>query len=108
MREEVIAGTPNLDAAVSSSRTRDDRVLSATRVVAYVIVPFLVLAFAVLYPLPDVTGRLFAWHIQPTLTAMLLGSAYLGGAYFCLCAGRAKAAKALLVRGLVKPAVEGG
>jgi t-SNARE complex subunit (syntaxin) len=49
VREEVIAGTPNLDAAVSSSRTRDDRVLSGTRVVVYVIVSFLVLAFAVLY-----------------------------------------------------------
>ena len=51
MREEVTAGTPNLDAAVSSSRTRDDRVLSGTRVVVYVIVSFLVLAFAVLDPL---------------------------------------------------------
>jgi hypothetical protein len=49
MREEVIAGTPNLDAAVSSSRTRDDRALSRTRVVVYVIVSFVVLTFAVLY-----------------------------------------------------------
>jgi hypothetical protein len=49
VREEVTAGTPNLDAAVSSSRTRDDRVLSGTQVVVYVIVSFLVLAFAVLY-----------------------------------------------------------
>ena len=49
LREEAIAGTPNLDAAVSSSRTRDDRVLSATRAVASLIVSFLVLAFAVLY-----------------------------------------------------------
>ena len=49
VREEVIAGTPNLDAAVSSSRTRDDRVPSGTRVVASLIVSFLVLAFAVLY-----------------------------------------------------------
>jgi hypothetical protein len=49
VREEVIAGTPNLDAAVSSSRTRDDLVLSGTRVVASLIVSFLVLAFAVLH-----------------------------------------------------------
>jgi len=49
LREEAIAGTPNLDAAVSSSRTRDDRVLSGTRVVASLIGRFLVLAFAVLY-----------------------------------------------------------
>jgi hypothetical protein len=49
LREEAIAGTPNLDAAVSSSRTRDDRVPSGTRVVASLIGRFLVLAFAVLY-----------------------------------------------------------
>jgi hypothetical protein len=49
VREEAIAGTPNLDAAVSSSRTRDDRVLSGTRVVASLIGRFIVLAFAVLY-----------------------------------------------------------
>jgi hypothetical protein len=49
VREEVIAGTPNLDAVLSCSRKRDDRALSATRVVLYVIVSFLVLAFAVLY-----------------------------------------------------------
>jgi hypothetical protein len=49
LREEVTAGTPNLDAAVSSSRTRDDRVLSGTRVVVSLIVSFLAIAFAVLY-----------------------------------------------------------
>jgi len=49
LREEAIAGTPNLDAAVSNSRTRDDRVLSRTRAVASLIGRFLVLAFAVLY-----------------------------------------------------------
>ena len=44
--------------------------------------PFLVVAFAVLYPWPGDTDRLFAWHIRPTMTAMVLGSAYLGGAWF--------------------------
>src|SRR3954452_7133451 len=63
-------------------RERDDQVLPLTRGVAAAIVPFLVVAFAVLYPLPGDTGRLFAWHIRSTLTAMLLASAYLGGAYF--------------------------
>jgi hypothetical protein len=70
---------------------RDDRVLPLTRVVAYVIVPFLVVAFAVLYPVPSDTAKLFAWHIVPTLTPMILGAAYLGGAFFFLRAGRARA-----------------
>jgi hypothetical protein len=73
------------------SATRDDRVLPFTRAVAYAIVPFLVLAFAVLYPVPGDTDRLFAWRIASPLTAMLLGSAYLGGAYFFLRAARATA-----------------
>lgn len=59
-----------------------DRVLRRTRAVALAIVPFLVVAFAVLYPWPGAAGRLFAWPIRPTMTAMVLGSAYLGGAYF--------------------------
>jgi len=63
-------------------RDRDDRMLPLTRGVAAAIVPFLVVAFVVLYPFPGDTRRLFAWQIRPTLTPMLLGSAYLGGAYF--------------------------
>jgi hypothetical protein len=39
---------------------------------------------------PGDTDRLFAWHIRPTMTAMVLGSAYLGGAYFFVCAARAR------------------
>ena len=68
---------------------RDDRVLALTRVVSLVIIPFLVVAFFVLVPWPSDTGRLFAWHIKPTLTAMVLGSVYLGGAYFFFRAFRA-------------------
>ena len=45
-----------------------------------VIVPFLVVAFVVLYPWPGDTQRWFAWTIKPTMTPMILGSAYLGGA----------------------------
>jgi hypothetical protein len=70
---------------------RDDRVLGLTRGVAYAIVPFLVVAFAVLFPWPGDTGRLFAWHIASPLTAMVLGAVYLGGAYFFVRAGRAGA-----------------
>jgi hypothetical protein len=53
------------------------------------IVPFLLLAFAVLFPWPNDTRRLFAWQIKPTLSAMVLGAVYLGGAYFFLRAVRA-------------------
>lgn len=56
--------------------------LPATRVLAAVIVPFLVLAFLVLVPWPTDTKRLFAWQILPTMSPMVLGSVYLGGAYF--------------------------
>jgi hypothetical protein len=61
-----------------------DRVLLSTRVLAAVIIGFLVLAWAVLYPWPTDTRRLFAWQIKPTMSAMVLGSVYLGGAYFFL------------------------
>jgi hypothetical protein len=67
---------------------RDDRVLGATRAVAYGVAPFLLVGFAVLYPVPGDTGRLFAWRIASPFTAMVLGSAYLGGAYFFLRAAR--------------------
>lgn len=60
----------------------DDRVLPATRVLAWFIFPFLVVAFVVLYGYPDDTERLFAWPIRPRMTPMVLGSVYLGGAYF--------------------------
>jgi hypothetical protein len=67
----------------------DDRVLPATRALSVFIVPFLVLAFVVLYGWPQDTGRLFAWPIKPPLTALILGSVYLGGAYFFVRAARA-------------------
>jgi hypothetical protein len=67
----------------------DDRVQATTRAVAVAIVPFLLLAFVVLYFWPGETGRLFAWPIKPPLTPLLLGSVYLGGAYFFVRAARA-------------------
>jgi len=74
---------PNL----SSSPT--DRVLTPTRVLAAIIIPFLVLAFLVLFPWPGDTQRLFAWRITPSMSPMVLGSVYLGGAYFFLRVTRA-------------------
>lgn len=58
------------------------RVLPETRLLAAVIVPFLVAAWVILYLQPDRTGDLFAWPVSPSMTAMLLGGVYLGGAYF--------------------------
>jgi hypothetical protein len=59
-----------------------DRLLPVTRILAAVIVPILVAAFIILYLLPTQSGRLFAWPIKPTMSAMMLGATYLGGAYF--------------------------
>jgi hypothetical protein len=67
-----------------------DRVLPSTRVVSAIIIPFLVLAFLVLFPWPTDTKRLFAWQIKPTMSPMVLGSVYLGGAYFFSRAVRAR------------------
>ena len=67
---------------LENEQASSDRVLAPTRVLAAVIVPFLVLAFVVLVPWPTDTKRLFAWQIMPSMSAMVLGSVYLGGAYF--------------------------
>ena len=72
-----------------TSAEGDDRVLPLTRAVAWFITPFLLVAFAVLWPVPTDTDAVFAWQITPTLTAMILGAAYLGGAYFFVRVGRA-------------------
>jgi hypothetical protein len=56
--------------------------LSFIRILAAVLVPALLVAFVILYFFPSRTGELFAWPIAPTMTAMMLGATYLGGAYF--------------------------
>lgn len=61
---------------------RDDRVLPTTRWLSAAITPFLLVAFVLLYGFPGDTGRLWAWTIRPTMTSMMLASAYLGGAWF--------------------------
>jgi hypothetical protein len=55
-----------------------------TRIVAAVIIPFLVAAFVILYFFPGESGRRFAWEIRPAMTAVWMGAGYLGGAYFFL------------------------
>jgi hypothetical protein len=61
---------------------RDDRVFPATRLLGAVIVPFLVVAFALLYFFPDDTRHWFAWDVQPTITPLIMGAGYIAGAYF--------------------------
>ena len=60
---------------------KDDRILLQTRIVLIVVVPFLLLAFLILYFFPDLSGQRFAWEIKPHMTALFIGSGYLGGAY---------------------------
>jgi hypothetical protein len=55
-----------------------------TRIVAAIIIPFLLAAFLILYFFPEETGRRFAWEIRPAMTAIWMGAGYLGGAYFFL------------------------
>jgi hypothetical protein len=66
----------------ADDRARDDRVLPFTRGLSLFIVPFLVVAWVILYLFPGHTARLWAWAIPSTMTSMVLASAYLGGAYF--------------------------
>ena len=67
---------------MSPAEAGSDRVLPATRIVAVVIVPFLVIAATLLFAFPDRTGELFAWAIDPPLSAYILASAYVGGIWF--------------------------
>ncbi len=60
---------------------QDDRILRFTRIVAAVVVPFLVLAFLILYFYPESSGQRFAWPIRPSMTAMFMGAGYIGGAW---------------------------
>jgi hypothetical protein len=65
---------------------KDDRILPATRLVAALVVPVLILAFIILYLFPETTGERFAWQIKPDMTAAFMGAGYLGGAWLFLYA----------------------
>jgi len=60
---------------------QDDRIYPLTRIVAAIVVPFLVLAFIILYFFPELSGSRFAWSIQPNMTAMFMGAGYIGGSW---------------------------
>jgi len=67
-----------------SEKIQDDRILLITRVVAAIVIPFLVAAFIILYLFPQDSGERFAWQIKPNLMAVYMGAGYLGGAYVFL------------------------
>jgi len=59
----------------------DDRIQPVTRIIAVIVIPFLWLAFLILFFTPDLSGERFAWAIKPHMTAMYLGAGYLGGSW---------------------------
>jgi hypothetical protein len=60
----------------------NDQVYKETRWVSALIIPFLLVAFYILYLYPERSSELFAWAVYPRITAMLLASGYIAGAYF--------------------------
>lgn len=61
---------------------RRDLVLPLTRRVALVVIPFLLIAFILLFFFPGKTEQYFAWNLRPEMSAMMLAAAYAGGIYF--------------------------
>ena len=58
-----------------------DRIFPVTRFVSGAVIPFLWLAFLILFFTPDSTGQNFAWAIKPHMTSLYLGAGYLGGSW---------------------------
>jgi hypothetical protein len=80
----------NSKANQNKSTSSHDQIEKETRWLGFLILPFLIVASALLYIWPDQTDKLFAWTIQPPMTALLMGSGYLGGVYFFARVARAK------------------
>lgn len=76
-----------LDSSRTTASAHADLILPLTRGVAYLIIPFLVAAFIILYVDGTRTALWFAWEIPSRVTTALMGSGYLGGAYFFLRVG---------------------
>jgi hypothetical protein len=60
----------------------DDRILPLTRAAAAVVIAILIVATLVLFGFPTETDHRFAWTIQPSMTAMLMGAGYGSALYF--------------------------
>jgi hypothetical protein len=65
-----------------ANTTRNDQIFRETRWLCVIIVPFLVVAFYILYLRPSETKDLFAWPIKPSMSARMLAAAYMGGIFF--------------------------
>jgi hypothetical protein len=63
---------------------RNDHIFPLTRIIAATIVPFLLLAFYILYLNPETSGERFAWEIKPAMMDIFMGAGYMAGAYFFL------------------------
>jgi len=63
---------------------RDDRIFPITKIVAALVIPFLVLAFLILYFFPHESGQRFAWEIKPYIMDIYMGAGYLGGSFLFL------------------------
>src|SRR5258708_7750965 len=69
-------------AGIPGTQVRDDRILPEVHWVAGLVVIVLITAALMLYLFPDKTAELFAWRIQPTMSALLMGAGYGAGAYY--------------------------
>ncbi len=76
------AFTDGSTGGIPGAVARDDRIYPETRWVLAIINPFLIIAFVLLYLLPDDTARFFAWTIKTPMTALLMGAGYITGVYF--------------------------
>jgi hypothetical protein len=72
----------NLEKQTDQPNIQNDAILRPTRLVAAVIVPFLIAAFVILFFMSAESGEKFAWQIDPPMTAAIMGAGYLGGVYF--------------------------
>lgn len=72
---------PIVSAKSARGLNTDDKIHLITRIVAVIVVPFLWLAFLILFFFPDLSGERFAWTIKPHMTALYLGAGYLGGSW---------------------------
>lgn len=74
----------------NTGKPQSDLIYRETRWLAIIIIPFLIIAFYILFLRTGETKELFAWEIAAPMSAMMLGSAYIGGAYFFTRASLAK------------------
>lgn len=62
----------------------DGSIHPLTRIVAVIVIPFLLLAFLILYFFPERSAERFAWNIRPDIMGLYIGAGYLGGSYLFL------------------------